>query len=303
MGRGVGVGFVLQPEERYLELLEPVFGELADYFEIAPETTWWGEADGSLTTNGFAERFAELGERWAPASATSKPFVAHGVGLSLGGARPEDRPRQLRWQRRIAEDHRRFSFAWLSDHLAVTDIGGEAHALPLPLVPTPTVAALVRRRLAELQSIVPAVAVENAAHTFTFGDPLEETELIAGVLELPGSHLLLDLYNLVMMAENMRFAAADYLARLDLSRVIEIHIAGGSWSPDGWLPSRRSYLLDSHSSAVPESVWTLLEQVLPRCTGLRGVTLERMEGTVGEGDVRAIEAELRRLRAVVEACR
>ncbi len=217
--------------------------------------------------------------------------------------RPQDRPRQARWLRRIAEDHRRFNFAWLSDHLAVTDIGGEAHALPLPLVPTPAIAAQVRRRLAELQSISPLVAVENAAHTFTLGDPLEETGLIAGILELPGAHLVLDLYNLWMMAENMGFPAEAYLDAIDLSRVIEIHIAGGSWSPDGWLPSRRSYRLDSHSSAVPEAVWGLLERVLPLCRGLRGVTLERMEGTVEAGDVAAIEEELRRLRAVLGASR
>ena len=60
MPGNVGVGFVLQPEDAYLELLGPVFGELADYFEIAPETTWWAAADGTLTSNAFAGRFAEL---------------------------------------------------------------------------------------------------------------------------------------------------------------------------------------------------------------------------------------------------
>ena len=32
------VGITLQPEPRYCELLEPVFADEADYFEIAPET-------------------------------------------------------------------------------------------------------------------------------------------------------------------------------------------------------------------------------------------------------------------------
>ncbi|MEZ4384862.1 MAG: DUF692 family protein, partial [Nannocystaceae bacterium] len=198
MPGNVGVGFVLQPEDAYLELLEPVFGELADYFEIAPETTWWAEADGTLTSNAFAGRFAALGRRWAPAGAASRPFVAHGVALSLGSAAPEDRPRQARWHARLAADQRRFGFRWLSDHLAITCAAGEALTLPLLLPPTPAAAALVRRRLAELQQICPAVAVENAAHYFTDGDPLGEATLLAGVLELPGAHLLLDLYNLAM---------------------------------------------------------------------------------------------------------
>lgn len=299
MGR-VGVGFVLQPEEAYLELLGPVFGAGADYFEIAPETTWWPEEDGRLTANAFAGRFAALGRRWAPAGSPSKPFVAHGVGLSLGSAAPADRPRQALWHARLAEDQRRFGFRWLSDHLAITCVDGEALSLPLPLPPTPAAAAICRRRLAELASICPAVAVENAAHYFTYGDPCDETDLIAGILELPGAHLLLDVYNLVMMGHNLGFDPARYLDRLDLSRVIEIHIAGGSPSDPRWLPSGRTYLVDSHEAAVPELVWGLLEAIAPRCLGLRGVTLERMEGTVGQGDVAGIADELARLRGIVE---
>lgn len=295
----IGVGFVLQPEEAYLELLAPVVGPRVDYFEIAPETTWWPEADGSLGDNRFAGRFAALGRRYAPASATSKPFVAHGVGLSLGTADPADRPRQLRWHARLAEDQRRFDFRWLSDHLAVTNLAGEALALPLPLPPTPAAAAQVRRRLTELQTFCPAVAVESAAHYFTYGDPCDETGLINDIIALPGAHLLLDLYNVVMMGENLGFDPHAYIERLDLSKVIEIHIAGGTPSEPGWLPSGRTYLLDSHETAVPESVWALLDDVAPRCTGLRGVTLERMEGTVGPDDVAAIADELARLRRVV----
>lgn len=295
----VGVGFVLQPEEAYLELLAPVVGPRVDYFEIAPETTWWPHEDGRLGVNGFAGRFAALGRRHAPANAASKPFVAHGVGLSLGSADPADQARQRRWHARLAEDQRRFGFRWLSDHLAVTHLAGEAVTLPLPLPPTPAAAALVRRRLAELQAFCPDVAVENAAHYFTYGDPCDETALIAGVLTLPGSHLLLDLYNVVMMGENLGFDPRAYLARLDLARVIEIHVAGGGPSEPGWLPSGRSYLLDSHEAAVPESVWALLEELAPRCPGLRGITLERMEGTVGPDDVAPIAEELARLRGLV----
>ncbi len=303
MGGHIGVGFVLQPEFDFLELVGPIVGELADYFEIAPETTWWANEDGTLTSNAFAEAFAALGRKFAPANAESKPFVAHGVGLSLGGAHPQDRPRQQQWLRKLEEEQRRFAFCWLSDHLAVTCIGGEALALPLPLMPSPAIAALVRRRLAELMHIAPAIAIENTAHYFTYGDPLEETELIAGVLELPGCHLLLDLYNLAMMAHNMGFASRDFLARLDLSRVIEIHIAGGSPSPPEWLPSGRSYLVDSHEQVVPDVVWSLLEEVLPRCSSLCGITLERMEGTVQASDLPLIEADLRRLRTIAQAGR
>jgi uncharacterized protein (UPF0276 family) len=295
------VGFVLQPDLEFLALLGPVFGAHADYFEIAPETTWWPELDGRLTPNRFAAVFAALGERWAPAGATTRPFVAHGVGLSLGSSSARDRARQRLWRERLAEDHARFGFRWLSDHLAMTCLDGQAMILPLPLPPLPPVAAQVRARLRELQAIVPAVAVENTAHYFTLGDALDETALIAGVLELPGSHLLLDLHNLWINGATFGFDPDQFLARLDLARVIEIHVSGGSLSPPEWLPSRRQVHLDSHDSAVPEPVWALLAEVAPRCPRLRGITLERMEGTVGAADVPIIDGELRRLRGLVES--
>jgi hypothetical protein len=50
---------------------------------------------------------------------------------------------------------------------------------------------------------------------------------------------------------------------------------------------------------VPEPVWRLLAETLPRCPHLRGVTLERMEGTLADGDEALLREELRRLRRLV----
>ncbi|MCC6875593.1 MAG: hypothetical protein IT378_14905, partial [Sandaracinaceae bacterium] len=58
----VGVGFTLQPELELLELAEPLY-ERADYFEVAPETTWRAVGE-RLSPNGFHRYFLELGERY-----------------------------------------------------------------------------------------------------------------------------------------------------------------------------------------------------------------------------------------------
>jgi len=115
-----------------------------------------------------------------------------------------------------------------------------------------------------------------------------------------GCHLVLDLHNVYTMAQNFGFDPADYLRALDLRKVIELHVSGGSDSDPAWLPSGRVLRLDGHDGAVPAAVWRLLEAVAPRCPNLRGVTLERMEGTVGDGDVALLGAELERLRATVQ---
>lgn len=295
MARDVGIGFTLQPEERYLELCGSLIREETDYFEIAPETTWRPDPGrpGALRPNGFHGTFARLGEE------TGRPFVAHGVGFSVGTAR-RDPERDARWLERSAADHALFAFRWYTDHLGVTQADGYELTLPLPVPMTPEAAAVVRGALATLQSVVEDVGFENSAFYYHLGDPLAEPGWIARALDRPRTHLLLDLHNLHTNAVNAGFEEERYLQGLPLERVIEIHLSGGGTSEPRWLPSGRALRLDSHDAAVPERVWELFEHVLPRCTGLRGVTLERMEGTVEDADVPLLREELRRARRTVE---
>ena len=74
----IPVGFTLQPHEPTLELCEPLIEGEVDYYEVAPETLWRPDDAGRFVPNGFHRRFEALRER------TERPFVAHGVGLSVG---------------------------------------------------------------------------------------------------------------------------------------------------------------------------------------------------------------------------
>jgi hypothetical protein len=286
----VELGFTLQPDDDFLDRCAPLFGR-ADYFEIAPETTWFEDAGGALRENGYHRRFAAIG--------AGKSFVAHGVGFSLGTDAEEDATRRARWLERLREDQRVFAYRWYTDHLGATSLGGRAVSLPLPLPMTDHAASVVRARLRDMQTVVPEVGLENSVPYFTLGDALEEPVWLRKCICDRGHHLLLDLHNVHTMASNAGFDAGAWLARADLSRVIEIHVSGGSPSDPAWLPSGRSVRLDAHDSAVPEPVWALLERWAPRCPGLRGVTLERMEGTVrSDADVAELAGELARARAI-----
>jgi len=287
------VGITLQPERKYLDLLAPLFLEEAEYLEVAPETLWVRDDSEKIVPNGFWREFQAFQQ------ATGRPFVAHGVGLSLGTADPGDGARLEVWLDRIRRDHEAFSFLWYSDHLGATTLDGRAITLPAPLPMTETMAAVVRDRLAAVQQVVPDVGFENAVFYFLFGKPLDEPEFFGRILTAPRMHLLLDLHNVFTMAQNFGFDAADYLRHIDLGKVIEIHLSGGGDSDPNWLPAGRSMRLDSHDSAVPEAVWKLYEDIAPRCPNLRGVTVERMEGTVEEEDVPLLKEELRRAKRVV----
>jgi len=295
----IGVGLTLQPEDAYLDLLAGVIREEPDYYEVAPETLWRApdpETGGELRPNGFHARFAALRAR------TQRPFVAHGVGFSVGSVAPE-RARRARWLARIEDDARVFGFEWYTDHLGATVLDGRELLLPLPLAMTAAMAGVVRASLVELQTVVPLAGVENSVFYFHLGDPLDEPAFLGRILDGPGLVLLLDLHNVHTSAVNAGFEAWEYVRRLPLEKVIEIHLAGGTQSDPAWLHSGKVLRLDSHDHAVPQEVWGLFERVLPLCPGLRGVTLERMEGTVGEADVEPIRAELRRARRILELAR
>jgi uncharacterized protein (UPF0276 family) len=289
----VAVGITLQPEDAFLGRLDRVLREEADYFEVAPETLWAVDDDDRFRPNRYRGAFLALAEK------ARRPFVAHGVALSLGSASPDDVPRRHRWLRRVAIDHRRFGFLWYSDHLGPTTVAGEAVTSPMPLPMTATSAAVVRAQLAAMQRVVPDVGFENSVTYFLFGRLADEPAFFERILGPPGMHLVLDLHNVYTMARNLGGDPGAYLAAIDLRHVIEIHLAGGNRSQPGWLPGGRTVRLDSHDSAVPEEVWRLFAAVAPRCPGLRGVTLERMEGTVRADDVPLIREELRRARRMI----
>lgn len=284
----------LQPEKAFLELLAPVFREHCEIFELAPETTW-RVRDGRFVPNGYDTAFRRILDQ------TGCPAIGHGVALSIGTASPGDDARFERWLAAIDDTHARFQFSWYSDHLAATQLDESFVAIPLALAHDAETVSRVRRRLDQLQTVVPRVALETAAHVLSLSNLEDEPAFTAAAI---GPHgLVLDLHNVHVMAQNFGLDAWRFITDLPLEQVIEIHLSGGRDSDPAWLPSRRVQRLDSHDDLVPEVVWSLFERVLPLCPALDAVILERMEGTVTAADVAPIAAELLRARELVSARR
>lgn len=292
----LGVGFSLHADLEYLELARPILEEDADYFEVNPETMWRKEGD-RLVRNDYRDLFRQIRD------ASGKPFVAHGLALSLGSAldEPGEEARLEAWLERIADDHATFEFEWISEHLGWIQCAGRQAVLPLPLPFTQEAADLVSARLRRLAEVVPDVAFENSANYFLFGRAEDEPAFLNALLHQTPCALMLDLHNVYTQAVNMGFDAHAYVDALDLSRVVQIHLSGGSDSEPGWLASGRTMRLDSHDGPVPDQVWDLLAHVLPRCTRLRGILVERLNGTFDEGDVPLLSEEVHRARSLLEA--
>ncbi|HEX4726376.1 MAG TPA: DUF692 family protein, partial [Jatrophihabitans sp.] len=84
--------------------------------------------------------------------------------------------------------------------------------------------------------------------------------------------------------------ATDLLRRIPLDRVIEVHVAGGE--------ELAGLLLDSHSAAVPEPVWSMLRTARAGASNLAGVTVEVLDvyadslGAVGIAEQLRIAREI-----------
>ena len=282
-----GFGFTLQPDLEFLRLTRRIVEEYADFYELTPEAFWARDFRRTHQHGIVREIVARSG----------RPCVGHGVGYSVGA--PERTERHDRWLAELRLEMRDFGFAWYSEHLGFTEHEGLQATLPLPLPPTREAVRAVAARMKELATLTPVVAFENNVAYVRAGDPLAEPEFFGAICAEAGCWLLLDLHNAYTQCLNFGVDLDRYLDRLDLARVLEIHVSGGSESEPGWLRSGRAYRLDTHDGPVPEPVWQALERLLPRCPGLRGVVLERLPLGLDAAKVVALEAECKRAKELL----
>ena len=291
----LGVGLFLPGSLDHLDRIESLFTQ-ADFFEISPETFLGGQnKDGELIIRPDLERLEQL------KSQSGKPFVAHGLQYSIGSALTQEVDRYSeQWLAMIAEFHRRFDFAWYTDHLGFSVSPEGLHTLlPLPLPHTQEAVETVGNRLDRLRRIVPRVGFENSVFYFTLGNPLEEADFYNRICEHAHCHLLLDTHNIYTHCKNFSLDPLEFCERIDCRNVVELHVSGGSESEPDWLEGP-TFRLDSHDGPVPDEVWSLVETLLPRCHNIRGAALERLDGTVEPHEVPQLAEELGRLRELWE---
>ncbi|HEV7671632.1 MAG TPA: DUF692 family protein [Thermoanaerobaculia bacterium] len=279
----LGVGLAYQPALRpFLESR----GDTFDYLEVVPDILWTdlgvGKTPRYLDDSGGIDYLRRV--------AGGRPVVPHGIGLSIGTAHRFNRgqlDQMEKW-------HGWFQFPWHSDHLAwnLAEHGvDELNAgvtLPLPR-DRETLEALAPR-VAEVRRRLPVpFLLENNVYFFSMpGEEMSDAEFLNTLCAETGCGLLLDLHNVYCNARNHKTDPYRLLSELDLSNVVEIHVAGGM-EHEGWY-------LDAHSGPLPEPVWELLRYCLPRCPNLGGVTFEMFGSWFVEMGTERLAQELSALR-------
>lgn len=301
----IGVGFCLHSDLEYLTLAREIIELEADYYEVNPEAMWRpaaaspaGEQQGNylhLERNDYHSLFLQIMER------SRRPIVAHGLGFSPLTPMEGDSARTAAWLDRLRDDQRMFQFPWMSEHLGWTTVDGIMNVLPLPFLYNEESLETAAARLRALATVVPVVAFENNVAYFHMEDPRREPEFFNLLMRRADCGLMLDLHNAYTQCINNGTDVNDYLSQLDLERVVQIHLSGGSESDAAWLPSRRVMRLDSHDDTIPEAVWSLYERTLPKCKNIGGVVVERLNATFDASGALVLRDEVRRAREVWRA--
>jgi len=247
---GLTAGLSFKPQH----LAEALAAEGAGlWFEVHPENYMAAGGPRLAALAAIAERF---------------PISLHGVGLSLAADEPLDAAHLSAWRRLVD----RFRPALVSEHLAWSKRRG---AYAPDLLPFPRTHEALRTIADNVERVQQAlgrrVLIENPALYLPLnGHELPEPEFLAELVVRTGCGLLLDVNNVFVSANNLGYAADDYLAALPGEAVGEIHLAGHS--PDPNLGA--ALLIDSHDAPVAEPVWTLYEWLIARI-GPRPTLIER----------------------------
>jgi uncharacterized protein (UPF0276 family) len=243
---GVGLGL------RWDFLEEVVDGPTLpiDFFEVSPENY--------MRRGGYyPEQLERLQDRY--------PLITHGLTLSIGGQGEPD----AQYLRELRSEIARTKSPFHSDHLCFSSAGERSLHELLPLQQSRESVRRVAERARRMPDVLGVpFALENITYYVHPGRAeLPELDFLTAVLDASGAGLLFDVNNVYVNSLNHGFDAQAFIAALDLSRVVEIHVAGHTRKPSG-------LVLDTHGAAVADPVLELLRFTLER-TGPCPVLLER----------------------------
>lgn len=249
------------------------------FFEVSPENHMRRGGIGPARLARIAARF---------------PMLTHGLSMSLGGPDPYDPEFFAALREFLAALPASFGSRWHSDHLCFCGVDGKAlhDLLPLPFTGASArrVAARVREAADRLER---PMLVENISYYMPLGaSTLDEADFVTEVVERADCGLLLDVNNVFVNARNHGFDPREWLSRVPLARVAQLHIAGHEL-----LEAGDALIIDTHGAPVRTEVDELMAWVVERL-GPVPVLLER-DNNIPELD--ELLAERDRLAIVYDA--
>ena len=214
----------------------------------------------------------------------------HSVGLSLGSDQPVDE-NHLRQIKELIDIYDPFH---VSDH-ASWSMSGNAHLndlLPLPYCAE--VLDRMARNVEQTQEFYGrTMLVENPSAYVDFAEhEMNEYEFMNRLSKMTGCHLLLDINNIFVQAQNHGFDPYEYIDAIDKAPVKEMHLAGHIEQETG---ADRPILIDTHSRPVKGDVWELYTHAIKRF----GTVHTLIEWDADVPSLETLVAEADKARAII----
>lgn len=194
------------------------------------------------------------------------PLVPHSLEMSLGSAEGIDEE----YLEKVAELVEFVEPAWFSDHLCFTKSGGVriGHLAPVPYTKE-AVKVFVRNISKVKDRIKTPLILENISYLVRFPSAeMSEAEFITTVLEETDCGLLLDVTNLYINSQNFNFDWREFLDKMPLHRVVQLHFVGSHRHADR--------LIDAHADKTEDEIWKVFQEACHLCD-VKGAILERDE--------------------------
>jgi uncharacterized protein (UPF0276 family) len=173
------------------------------------------------------------------------PLSFHGVNINLGGTEPLDKD----YLQRLNSAVREFQPALVSEHACFTMHGGQYFHDLMPVPYTRAAVTHLASRIQQVQDTLQRpILIENISRYFSYPESdMDEAEFLAAVCAQTDCGLLLDLNNAYVNQHNLGEDLAEFVKKLPLERIQEVHLAGYS-EQDG-------LLIDSHNAAPCAALW------------------------------------------------
>lgn len=243
--QGAGLGF----RRELISALKAGVPAGVDFFELAPEN--WIDQGGrhARDLRAFTEQ---------------KPFVCHGLSLSLGGMTPLDQVLLKKIKGFMAEH----GISLYTEHLSYCSDHGHLYDL-MPIPATWEAVKYVAGRIRQVQDILgQRIAIENASYYVAAPiNEMSEPEFVNAVLAEADCWLHLDVNNVYVNSVNFGFDPVDYLKQMPAGRVAYMHMAGHYQESE-------DLIIDTHGADVIDSVWQLLDTAYD-LVGVHPTCLER----------------------------
>jgi uncharacterized protein len=195
---------------------------------------------------------------WLETIRARHPLSLHGVGLSLATDCEPDSVHLARL-RSLVE---RFEPFVVSEHLAWSNSNGVYHPDLLPIPRSLDALLRIAGNIHRTQDAIKrTILIENPSHYLAIpGHELDEIEFLTELCKRTDCRLLLDVNNVYVSANNLRFDALQYVDAFPSECIAEVHLAGHSADPS----LGGALLIDSHDTRVAEDVWQLYARLIER---------------------------------------